>query len=197
MIGIYKVTNKLNGKFYIGKSKDIEKRWYGYKKFHGQSKRTSLLLKAIQKYGVKNFLFEVIEECFFEQLNEREKFWIEKLQAQNKNIGYNRMAGGDGGFTWNKKTNPQAAEKTSNAIKESWKKNYEKMYDAAKRNFKKGNPNIGTTGFKYSNKSKEKMSLSHLGNKNNQFGKHWYTNGKIAITSKECPEGFYPGRKLI
>jgi len=99
MIGIYKVTNKINKKFYIGKSKDIEKRWYGYKTFHGQHKRDSYFLRALQKYGPDEFIFEVIEECSLENLNEREKFWIEKLQARNQEIGYNMRQGGDGGDT--------------------------------------------------------------------------------------------------
>ncbi len=60
MIGIYKITNKLNNKSYIGQSIHIEQRWqeHLYK-----SSGCSLLKYALYKYGADNFSFEIIEEC--------------------------------------------------------------------------------------------------------------------------------------
>ena len=49
------------------------------------------------------------------------------------------------------------------------------------------NPNFGHRGYKHS-------LGSHNGNKNSQFGTHWFTNGEINVKAKECPEGFRPGR---
>lgn len=88
MIGIYKITNKINGKFYIGQSVDIKRRFMEHRTPHG--KMTSIKL-AIKKYGKENFLFEVIEECSVEDLDAREIFWIENLKPQ-----YNRDEGGRG-----------------------------------------------------------------------------------------------------
>lgn len=57
-IGIYKITNLINGKVYIGQSIHIEKRW----KEHCQDSANSLISKDIKKYGKENFLFEILEE---------------------------------------------------------------------------------------------------------------------------------------
>lgn len=53
------------------------------------------IIRAISKYGADNFKFRVIEECNDNNVNERETFWIEKLDAYGKN-GYNITLGGDG-----------------------------------------------------------------------------------------------------
>jgi group I intron endonuclease len=60
MTGIYKITNKINGKVYIGQSINIERRW---KEHISDKRKNSLIHLAIEKYGEKNFNFEIIEEC--------------------------------------------------------------------------------------------------------------------------------------
>ena len=91
---IYKTTNIVNNKFYIGKSSiknNSIDHWY-----LGSG---VLLKKAINKYGRDNFKKEIIEWCAsLEESNEREKYWIEKLDALNPNIAYNIATGGDGGY---------------------------------------------------------------------------------------------------
>ena len=57
---VYKITNKLNNKIYIGQSVNIERRW---KEHICDNRKNSLIHLAIQKYGKDNFDFEVIEEC--------------------------------------------------------------------------------------------------------------------------------------
>lgn len=87
MIGIYKITNKANGKIYIGQSNDIERRWKEHKK---RSKRLqSPLYLAIKQDGIENFSFEVLEECSLEMLNEREQYWIEYYNSTDAKYGYN------------------------------------------------------------------------------------------------------------
>ena len=90
---IYKITNQLNGKIYIGQTqKKLEERIQGHK--HGKI----LIDIEIKKYGIENFSYEVVEECqTVDELNNREKFWIEKLNCKYPN-GYNVDDGG-GGFT--------------------------------------------------------------------------------------------------
>ena len=87
MIGIYKITNKINGKIYIGQSNDIQRRF----KEHCYKKETPIE-KAIHKYGKDNFNFEIIEECPLNQLNERETYWILFYDSVTK--GYNCNFGG-------------------------------------------------------------------------------------------------------
>lgn len=71
-IGIYKITNP-NNKIYIGQSVNIEERFKKYIKVH--NKRQIKLYNSLQKYGPENHIFEIVEECSLEQLNEREIYW--------------------------------------------------------------------------------------------------------------------------
>lgn len=101
MVGIYKVTNMVNNKIYIGKSKDIQRRW---REHHTEPFNVNcnaydvIFYRAIRKYGVDNFKFEVIEECLEEDLNEREKYWIQFYNTyinNNNSNGYNMTRGGE------------------------------------------------------------------------------------------------------
>jgi group I intron endonuclease len=91
MIGIYKITNLINNKIYIGQSKDILKRWEDERNLYhiGNHLKSSFI-----KYGLKNFLFEIIEEhndC--SNLNEREKYWILFYKSYLRENGYNKIIG--------------------------------------------------------------------------------------------------------
>lgn len=86
MIGIYKITNKINGRVYVGQSNDIERRWKEHCRHNKQ-----LIDRAIQKYGKDNFLFEIIEEIpKGVNINQREEFWIGYYNCIAPN-GYNIM----------------------------------------------------------------------------------------------------------
>ena len=72
MIGIYKITSP-SGKIYIGQSVNIERRFLDYKK---SLKKTQIkLYNSLKKYDYKNHIFEIIEECSVELLNERERYY--------------------------------------------------------------------------------------------------------------------------
>lgn len=88
---IYKITNKVNGKSYIGQTRyTIEFRW----KQHQHKKDNTYFHNAIHKYGVENFNVEILEECNIEVLDSREIFYIAKFDTFNN--GYNLTIGGDG-----------------------------------------------------------------------------------------------------
>lgn len=94
---IYKITNILNGKMYIGKtSSTIEARWKEHREDATcRNKEHRPLYSAIQKYGANNFVVEQIEEVPNDEIAcERETFWIEHY-GSFKN-GYNATKGGDG-----------------------------------------------------------------------------------------------------
>lgn len=82
--GIYKITNLINGKIYIGQSVHIERRWQE----HCQPSTKSMISNAIKKYGKENFSFQIIEECPIEKLNEKEAFYIKQFNSLSPN-GYN------------------------------------------------------------------------------------------------------------
>lgn len=83
---IYKVTNNINGKIYVGKQSNNNKNYYGSGK---------LIKQAIKKYGIENFTKEIIDEVIGDVLgSETEIYWITKLNALN---GYNLEIHGNGG----------------------------------------------------------------------------------------------------
>ena len=84
MIGIYKIENLLNHKIYIGQSIHIERRW----KEHCISSAHSVIANAIKKYGKENFSFQILEECNIEELDDKERFYIQKFNSVVPN-GYN------------------------------------------------------------------------------------------------------------
>lgn len=91
MIGIYKITNVKNNKIYVGQSNDIYRRFYEHQT-KGESSRIPVDV-AIQKYGKDSFIYEVLEECDITELNQKETFWIRKLNAIKD--GYNCSEGGE------------------------------------------------------------------------------------------------------
>ncbi len=99
--GIYKITNKYNNKSYIGKSKHIELRWKQHttEPFNPNSDAyNTLFYRAIRKYGLSAFDFSILEECTENQLNEREKYWIQYYNTfilNPNSCGYNMTIGGE------------------------------------------------------------------------------------------------------
>ena len=95
MVGIYKIENLLNHHCYIGQSRNIEKRWEAHKIAAFNSNQSSYdypLYKAIRKYGLENFSFEVVETCSVEELNYKEIYWIGFYNSFEE--GYNQTIGG-------------------------------------------------------------------------------------------------------
>ena len=97
---IYETTNLINTRKYIGKkasNKFLAERYLGSGK---------ILNQAIEKYGKENFRVKLIEECSSkEQLNEKEKYWIERYNSVNSTEYYNITIGGDGGDTFSNNPN--------------------------------------------------------------------------------------------
>lgn len=93
--GIYKIENNINHKIYVGQSKNIHNRMLQHRSELRHRKHiNSHLQKAVDKYGLDNFSFIVIEKCPIGLLDEREVYWIEKLQSANRKYGYNSSLGG-------------------------------------------------------------------------------------------------------
>lgn len=112
---VYKITNCINGKIYVGIHKyrgpGIDTRyWAG----------GILITEALKKYGKSNFYREIIEWCYSkEELNTKEEYWIKELDARNLDVGYNLAVGGfhNGGNQFGHPTSEQTRIKISQANK--------------------------------------------------------------------------------
>jgi len=159
---IYKTTNLINGKSYVGQqSTDI-------KTYLGSGK---ILEFAIKKYGVENFKKEIIEECLTrEELNKREIYWIKKLNPE-----YNLHEGGYGGYnkfavrankkkkgkTWEELLSPEGLEKMR-SIERSGKNNsfYGKTHTEENKKLNAEQSRKMHTGSKRSEASKLRSSIA-------------------------------------
>lgn len=192
---IYKITNNVNGKIYVGKTKDtINNRYKAHLKQALKNKdlniTSSRLYNAINKYGVENFSVEQIEECPYEILSEREIYWIDKLNTRDLSIGYNLCKGGEcgpGGPMFKGKHHSdktkelmsinRKGEKNSN-YGNRWTQSDELKALHSKLSSGEGN---GMYGKKHSEESKEKNRLSHL-------GKNAYSNIELDDVKMLTPE---------
>lgn len=101
IIGIYLIKNKINGKCYIGQSRNIKARLNCHKSLF--SKTCVALFNALNKYGPENFEFLILEECTIEDLNARECYWIERFNTMVPD-GYNLTSGGGQGIVFSEET---------------------------------------------------------------------------------------------
>ena len=92
--GIYKITNIQTERVYIGQAVDMSKRWVDHIKYGLgiDTPSTIRLYKDMKEYGVWNYTFELLEQCPIEELNQKEKQWIEMYQS---NIYGLNMQGGN------------------------------------------------------------------------------------------------------
>jgi len=200
---IYKTTNLINGKIYIGQDSKNNNKYLG---------SGDLLKKAIKKYGKENFKKEILETCSSQlELDEKERLHIFELNSTDKNIGYNISVGGRNGTTLNRKMSNETKKKMSDAKlgikftdehKENLSKSRigkilsnetkKKMSDSQKLVIRKPmseetKEKIRKTkkGIKLSKETKEKMSKSHMGDKNHFYGKNHSEETIIKISESK------------
>jgi hypothetical protein len=210
---IYKTTNLVNGKVYIGKhiTSDLDDGYLGSGK---------LLRRAIKKYGVEYFHKEILHVFDNEaDMNAKERELVtEDFVLQETN--YNLCVGGHGGFSYlnsnkisvNNFENPKTQRKASklgNEIKQilfvtdpKWAMQYsQNISTGLKKHYE---DSVGHfTGKTHTEDSKLKMSVSSkgksTGDKNSQFGTRWITDGKVSKKIKKTdaiPNGWHLGRKI-
>lgn len=199
---IYRITNLINKKTYIGQHTVREGRTITSDTYWGSG---NLIRAARKKYGKENFKKEILISGEFtkDEINTLEIEYISKERSIGK-AEYNISDGGESPFI-NAEFAKYAASKTdyskvSKSLKDFHKNNEEFVKERAQKiaDIKKSKgysfKTKGTTGYKFSDESKKKLSELKKGELNGSFGTHWFTNGEINIKAKECPPGFRRGR---
>lgn len=96
---VYKITNKVTGKIYIGITNQGSGARYRHHWYESRIGEPSPIHRSMAKYGEENFTLEIIDFAdSYEELKEKEKFWIKELNSMDRSIGYNLTEGGDGTF---------------------------------------------------------------------------------------------------
>ncbi len=156
---IYIIQNKINNKIYVGQTNNPKQRWIDHRKPINKNKYKSYLYYSMDKYGVENFVFSILEEFTSENeqtvidcANESEEFFIALLMAQDRSIGYNVDPGGN-----NKIKTFETRQKLSLALKGKKKKPFSK--ETRKK------MSIAHIGKVFSKEHKSKISNSKKGNK--------------------------------
>lgn len=150
--GIYKITNLVNGKVYVGSANHFKRRWNMHTYQLKNQKHSNIhLQRAWDIYKENNFKFEVIEYCNQEDLIEKEQFWIDFLNVTNYNLGYNicRKAGSTLGFKMSEETKKKMSIAKQIPKSEVWK--------ASRKNYI------------YTEEHKKRMSLANKGTKPTQY----------------------------
>ena len=154
MTGIYKITNP-KGKVYIGQSVNIEKRFNQYKKIRCKSQVA--LYRSFLKYGIEKHIFEIIEECSIELLNEKERYYqdfynVLEIGLNCKTTSFNSKTGSLSEDTKNKIRYKAIGRKASEETKIKMSLSRKGKYSTYK-------------GKKHTEETKNKISKSLLGKK--------------------------------
>lgn len=204
---IYKITNRLDNKFYVGKHK-TENKDDGY---FGSG---ILIERAVQKHGKENFVKEILFELPTEnEMNQKEADIVDEDFVARDDT-YNVMVGGNGGFSYinesgrNIYKNHSAVsrenfKKATEGFKKKWHENEDfrnamktKISVSVKRSRELyGNP---FTGKHHTDETRQHLSRlrkgKYTGKNNSVYGKHWITNGTENKMSAEVPTGWKLGR---
>ena len=181
---IYKTTNLLNGRFYIGKDVKNNPNYFG----------SGVILKlAIKKYGKENFIKEILCECGTKyDLLEMEKYYILKYDSVNHDKGYNITNGGEGGDTFTNSINKEERRKNLSFACYG-KKNG--MY--GKHHTKKTKLLIGERNSNPSVATRLKKSLKLRGKPNkrhSEYMKEYYQDEKNIQKTRDAVNGYYSNR---
>ena len=175
MSGVYRITNTVNGKVYIGRSKNVYARCCQYfAAFRDKDNRriNHHLMRAMNKYGFDNFRFDIIETCNVVDTPFREHCWIECYKSTNREKGYNIRTDIDGLMITSKETSDKISARLKNewlnGVRQNHSAKLKKAWDRRSRKEQSTLMSKNLTKYKY------KMS---------------FPTGEILITDFKCLKG--------
>lgn len=203
---IYLRTNLVNGMRYVGQAEDFktrERAWNCLKLRYANQ----LLTDERNKYGLKNFKSEILEECDNSKLDELERFWIKQLNTLYPN-GYNNNEGGSIGFHHSEKTKEEISRKNSGEKNgmfgnTPWNKGVKGCFDEETLR-KMSESNMGNTsalGHVVSEESKKLISARKKGVPNQKLSKQVdqidMNTGEVVKTWESVAEAGRNGFKSV
>ena len=178
---LYRITNTLNGKVYIGQTNKPDYRWYQHRSYAVGNKHKQYIHSAMAKHGIQNFVFDVIATCLTqEDTDETESVLIIQYNSRNKEHGYNLMVGGShGGHS--EETKQKQREATIQQIAEKGHPSLGKIRsDEARANMSVAQQALDRTNM-YTEEVRQKMSESHIGHQDSEE-----TKAKKSESAKEA-----------
>lgn len=191
---IYAIENKVNGKMYIGLTRDIKDRWYRHKRYLRLNEHVNEHLQnSYNKHGRKKFKFKIIEKGIpVEELGQKEKFYINKFDTFKN--GYNGTTGGEKNYS----------------MSEESKEKLRQAFTGEKSSTNKITPEEGVEIFNKYHSSKltyldlaEEHDLCHFTISNIVTCKHWSTKHlkdkkpKITQSKKQSDLTIAIGKKIV
>lgn len=194
---IYKITNMITKKCYIGETKKSNPylRWNEHKRKIEQGIGCPALQDAVKKYGIDNFKFEVLIICFDEDRYKIEMEYIKKFNSISPN-GYNLTIGGEGGGFYGKKHSQETINNISIKMKQKYIDNPElRNENSKKQKIIMNTPEIKLKireGFKNSEKWKNSIKGNHnkfhtkeTKDKIKSISKNYFNNSENIIKHRE------------
>ena len=130
---VYKITNKVNNKIYIGITNQGSGTRYRHHWYEARTGEPSPIHRAMAKYGEDNFTLEIIDFAdSYNELKEKEKYYIKLYNSTDRTIGYNLTEGGDG--TFGRKHSEETKEKIrQKAIGRTWSEERKRAASESKK----------------------------------------------------------------
>lgn len=176
MVGVYKLLNVKTGKFYIGSSVNIEKRWSTHiAELNANCHNNKYLQNAWNKYGQESFEFIVVEEVDdILKLREREDYYLQSTNCTNHRVGYNLLNTSNIGL--GVRASDEVRHKISDACKGEKNGHYRHKHSIDKRkqirDARWGKDYVKKPRKKYQRKSEEELRESNKRRSEKKLGTH-------------------------
>jgi hypothetical protein len=166
--GIYQIKNTITGKVYVGSAINIKNRFLDHKQLLKRQKHHSKKLQhSVNKYGIENFVFEIIEECEKDFLIEREQYYINTYESYEKGYNATPTAGSKLGFKFSEESKKKMRQ-SQKGLRAGEK---HPLYGKRHSEETKRKISIKNSGKKASEETKRKMSKSRKGRTPAMLGK--------------------------